>query len=162
MVERSIFTDKEAGFLRALVDNDVAFMIVGLSAALLQGAPAVTQDIDLWVRDIQGKPFRRALKQVGAAYIPQVGVNPPGLGGDSVRLFDLVLHMSGLGSFDDEYRHAIPIDVGGVTVPVLSLDRIITSKEAAGREKDRLVLPVLRDAAIAIRGGKRPKGSGSS
>ena len=38
MAEHSIFTSKEAAFLKALVDAEVEFMIVGLSAALLQGA----------------------------------------------------------------------------------------------------------------------------
>jgi len=65
-------------------------------------------------------------------------------------LFDLVLHMSGLGSFDEEFEHAIRIDVEGVEVPVLAIDRIIVSKEAANREKDRLVLPVLRDTALTL------------
>jgi hypothetical protein len=126
-------------------------MIVGLSAALLQGAPAVTQDIGLWVRDTADARFRRALKQVGAAYVPQVGLNPPMLAGDAVRLFDLVSQMSGLGSFEDEIAHALKMEVAGIPLRVLPLERIIASKEAANREKDRLVLPVLRDAAIALR-----------
>jgi len=66
-------------------------------------------------------------------------------------LFDLVAQMSGLGSFEEESEHAIKVDVEGVKVPVLSIERIIASKEAANREKDRLVLPVLRDAALTLR-----------
>ena len=149
MAAHSIFTDKEERFLNALVDNEVEFMIVGLSAALLQGAPAVTQDIDLWVRDTSSAGFRRALKQVGAVYVPPIGLNPPLLAGDNVRLFDLVGHMSGLDSFEREFAAALRIEIRGVQIPVLPLDRIIASKEAADREKDRLVLPVLRDAALA-------------
>jgi len=161
VAERSIFTAREAAFLKALVDDDVAFMIVGLSAALLQGAPAVTQDIDLWVRDLESPRFRRALKKVGGTYVPQIGLNPPMLAGDAVRLFDLVLHMSGLGSFDEERAHAIPIDIGVVQVPVLSLPRVIASKEAANRDKDRLVLPMLRDAALTVQAVRRRKPSGT-
>ena len=37
-----IFDDREAEFLRELVRQKVDFMIVGLSAAALQGAPVVT------------------------------------------------------------------------------------------------------------------------
>ena len=37
------FSDKEEAFLRALVEEDVRFLIVGLAAAALQGVPAVTQ-----------------------------------------------------------------------------------------------------------------------
>ena len=91
MVERSIFTHREAEFLQALVDHQVEFMVVGLSAALLQGAPAITQDIDLWIKDLEDPGFRRALKKVGAAYVPQIGLNPPRLAGESVNLFDLVV-----------------------------------------------------------------------
>jgi hypothetical protein len=40
----SIFTENEIRFLRELVKNHVPFMIVGLSAAALQGAPVVTQN----------------------------------------------------------------------------------------------------------------------
>ena len=76
---------------------------------------------------------------------------PTGFVGRAVALFDVVLSMHGLGSFDEELRHAIDVPLKGVTVKVLSIERVIASKEAAGREKDRLVLPVLRDAAKAIR-----------
>jgi len=161
VAERLIFTDKEANFLKTLVDNDVDFMIVGLSAAILQGAPAITQDIDLWVRDAQDSGFLSALKKVGAVLVPQVGLNPPMLAGDSVRLFDLVIQMSGLGSFAEELAHAIEVEIGDVTVRVLSLERIIVSKEAANRQKDLLVLPVLRDAAIALREVRAKPRSGS-
>ena len=47
MRKPSIFTENEIRFLRELVKNHVPFMIVGLSAAALQGAPVVTQDVDL-------------------------------------------------------------------------------------------------------------------
>jgi hypothetical protein len=39
----------------------------------------------------------------------------------------------------------------GVKIPVLKLERIIASKKAAGREKDKIVLGVLSDALKAIR-----------
>jgi hypothetical protein len=41
-----------------------------MSAATLQGAPVVTQDVDLWF-EILGEPqIARALQNVGAAYVP--------------------------------------------------------------------------------------------
>ncbi len=45
-------SQKESNLLKALNENGVRFMIVGLSSALIQGAPVVTQDIDLWVEDL--------------------------------------------------------------------------------------------------------------
>jgi len=157
VAEHSIFTSKEAAFLRALVDAEVEFMIVGLSAALLQGAPAVTQSVDLWLRDLRSDGLLPALKKVGGALVPQIGLHPPMLAGDAVKMFDLVLHMSGLDAWEVEAARAIEMDVAGVRVKVLPLDRVIASKEAADREKDRLVLPVLRDAAVTIREARPPQ-----
>ena len=59
MRKNLIFDDKEVAFLRELKRRKVQFMIVGLSAAALQGAPVVTQDIDLWFRDLEDRGGRR-------------------------------------------------------------------------------------------------------
>ena len=70
---------------------------------------------------------------------------------DGIELFDIVIHMHGLGAFDDERKHAVKIPLGRIKVLVLKLERIIASKKATGREKDKLVLKVLSDALKAIR-----------
>ena len=56
-----------------------------------------------------------------------------------------------LGSFEEEHAGALKIPMDRVVVKALPLERIIASKKAANREKDKLVLPVLEDAAAAIR-----------
>ena len=84
MREDLIFTSKEARFLKELVRNKVPFMIVGLSAAALQGAPVVTQDIDLWFKNLNNPGIKKALKQVDGAYVPPLGMNPPAFAGDHV------------------------------------------------------------------------------
>ena len=48
-----------------------------------------------------------------------------------------------------EYRRAELIEWEGAVVRVLPLERIIRSKEAADRDKDRAVLPLLRDIAAS-------------
>jgi hypothetical protein len=151
----AIFTEKEQAFLRELVRQRVDFMIVGLAAAALQGAPAVTQDIDLWFKDLADPRLRDALKRVGGVYIPPTPSTPPMLGGRSVALFDIVATMHGLDGFDREIENAIDVEIGRTKVKVLSLERIIVSKKATNREKDRLVLPVLEDAAAALRDRER-------
>jgi len=151
VADASIFTDRERAFLRELIRRDVDFMIVGLAAAALQGAPAVTQDIDLWFRDLAEPRLREALKKVGGVYVPPTASTPPMLAGKSVALFDIVLTMHGLGDFDEEIENAIEVRIGRMKVKALSLERIIASKRAANREKDRLVLPVLEDAAAVLR-----------
>ena len=67
MAAPSIFTEKELAFLRELVRQRVAFMVVGLSAAALQGAPAVTQDIDLWFKDLADPKLKKALDRVAVS-----------------------------------------------------------------------------------------------
>ncbi len=157
-----IFSESEQAFLLQLVRNKVDFMIVGLAAAALQGAPAVTQDIDLWFRDLADPRLKKALDRVDGVYLPPTSSTPPMLAGRSVALFDIVLTMDGLGGFDDEISMAVEIPIGRVKVKVLPLERIIASKRAANREKDRLILPILEDAAAVLRAKKgsarRPEG----
>jgi len=157
-----IFTDKEAAFLRELVKNNVDFMIVGLAAATLQGAPAVTQDIDLWFKDLRQPGIKRALKKVGGFYIPPIQPRPPMFGGGHVELFDIVMTMDGLQSFSKEVRHAVEVPLGGVPVKVLPLDRIIASKKAAGRDKDRRSLKVLQDAQKTIEALEKTRANGKT
>lgn len=141
----SIFSDSEKRFLSALVKHKVMFMIVGLSAAALQGSAVVTQDIDLWVKDLTSSEFLVALESVNATYVPPSMLNPPTIAGDGFQLFDLVLSMTGLGDFDSEYSQVRWMQVENIKVPVLPLARIIESKRAAGRDKDKLTVPILED-----------------
>jgi hypothetical protein len=76
-------------------------------------------------------------------------MQPPTFGGRIGDRFDVVLTMSGLGSFEDEYRGAKSLAIDGVPVRVLPLRRIIASKRAADRPKDRAALPAL-EAALSV------------
>ncbi len=127
MADNLIFGDREADFLKELIRQKVDFMIVGLSAAALQGAPVVTQDIDLWFRDLTAPGIKKALKKVGGSYVPSIEMNPPMFAGKGIDLFDIVVHMHGLGQFDDEKQHTIKVPIGRIKVPVLKLERIIAS-----------------------------------
>lgn len=155
MPEPPIFTESEQSFLRELTRLKVDFMIVGLAAAALQGAPAVTQDIDLWFKDLGDPRIRAALERVGGLYVPPTASTPPLFAGKNVALFDIVLRMDGLGSFDREARDSALIRLGRTKVRVLPLARIIASKEAANRAKDRLILPVLKDALATLKKARR-------
>lgn len=151
MADPLIFGEREIEFLKELVRQKVEFMIVGLSAAALQGAPVVTQDIDLWFRTLPDPGITQALKKFDGNYIPPVAGNPPMMAGDGVELFDIVVHMHGLGEFEDELEHTIKIPLGRTKVLVLDLERIIASKKATGRAKDKIVLKVLIDALKTIK-----------
>jgi hypothetical protein len=58
--------------------------------------------------------------------------------------------MHGLRSFDEEYAEALPVRLGDTEVMVLPLNRIVASKKALDRPKDRLVIPMLEDALAVI------------
>ena len=68
------------------------------------------------------------------------------LAGEGAELFDIVLRMDGLGPFTSELGNCVEIPLGRYKLKVLGLDRILASKLAANRPKDRLTIPVLRDA----------------
>ncbi|MBK9137191.1 MAG: hypothetical protein IPM17_00220 [Verrucomicrobia bacterium] len=149
------FSASELRLLQVLLKRKVRFMVVGLSAATLQGAPVVTQDVDLWFENLGEPRISRALQEVGAAYVPPSINNPPMLAGAGAELFDIVIRMDGLGSFAEEIKNCVDIPLGRHKLKVLSLERILASKIAANRPKDKLTIPVLRDALATTRSVKR-------
>jgi len=149
------FSESEQRLLQILLKRKVRFMVVGLSAATLQGAPVVTQDVDLWFENLGELKISRALQEVGAAYVPPSNFNPPMLAGTGAELFDIVIRMDGLGTFADEIKNCVEISLGRQKLKVLSLERILASKLAANRPKDKLTIPVLRDALAATQAVRR-------
>jgi hypothetical protein len=57
---------------------------------------------------------------------------------------DISFVPAGTRGYEDLKADAVRIDLTVVVVPVASLADVVRSKEAAGRLKDRLMLPVLR------------------
>jgi hypothetical protein len=126
-------------------------MLVGLSAAVLQGANTATRDIDLWFEDLTDPRIGAAARDAGAIWISGTfGMRPPQLGGDAVgdRL-DVVTHMDGVGSFAEELAYTRELVVDGVPLHVLLLSRILASKRASGRAKDLAAIPALEEALAA-------------
>jgi hypothetical protein len=151
------FSESELGLLGSLLKHKVRFMVVGLSAATLQGAPVVTQDVDLWFEQLGNDTISRALRKVGGAYVPPSANHPPMLAGAGAELFDIEIRMDGLGTIAEEIKNCVVIPIGTQKLKVLALDRILASKLAANRPKDRLTIPVLRDAMAVVQTRKRRK-----
>lgn len=131
-------------------------MVVGLSAAVFQGAPVVTQDFDLWFKNLPDEGMLEALKKVDGFYIssiPSIG-NPPSIGGKDFQFLDLVINMHGIDDFEKEYKKAKTILFEGIPLKVLPLDRIIHSKKSIGRTKDKAVIPALEAALEALKSKK--------
>jgi predicted nucleotidyltransferase len=151
MDDFSAFTPGERAVLTALNGKGVRFMLVGLSAAVLQGANTGTRDIDVWFEDTSDLRIGEAVREARGIWVSgSFGMRPPQIGGDAVgdRL-DVVTHMHGLGTFKEELASARQVVVDGIPLRVLGLDRIIASKRAAGRKKDLAVIPALEEALAA-------------
>lgn len=157
MAEVLPLSDAELRLLESLLRHKIRFLVVGLSAAALQGAPVVTEDIDLWFDDLSDPKLMQALVSVGAAYIPPFGYNPPMLGGAGSDPFDIAVRMSGLKDFAAEWKHAVEIKVGKLRLKVLPLERILASKQAANRPKDQRVIPVLENTLRTLQSKPKPR-----
>jgi hypothetical protein len=138
-------SESEFRLLESLLRHRIRFMVVGLSAAALQGAPVVTEDVDLWFENLNDPGLIPAHVEVGAAYISPFGFNPPMPGGAGSEPFDIAVRMNGLDDFAEEWKHAVKIKVGRLWLKVLPLERILASKQAANRPKDRRVIPALQN-----------------
>lgn len=143
--------------LERLVRREVEFILVGGVAAILEGAPVSTLDLDI-VFDPAEENRRRlleALQDLNARYLDPAGRH---LVPDEAKLSSFRLHQlltdfgpldvlrtigSGMG-FADLIGHTQEYTVGDLRVRTLRLEMIILSKEQASRDKDRATLPVLR------------------
>jgi len=149
-------TDEEAILISELIVGGVPFMVVGVGAAVLQGANAVTADVDLWFKSTSHPGVIEAAKKAGGIFAWRA--SPPTFSGKGLEDIDVVSRLDGLGSFDEEYAAAVEVPfIGDLTVKVLPLERVIASKRAAGRRKDKVALPALEAAAAAIDAEKKKK-----
>lgn len=80
---------------------------------------------------------------------------PPLLKGDDFENFDIIFGIAGLNSFEEEYQNAIDVEISGIPVKALPLARIIASKLAANREKDKAVMPILQTVLMSKKEGDK-------
>ncbi|MEI8255639.1 MAG: hypothetical protein WCJ30_08210 [Deltaproteobacteria bacterium] len=84
-------------------------------------------------------------------------MQPPRIGGAALGdRFDVVTHVDGAGPFAEEIRSALHVDVEGISLAVIPLQRILDSKRAAGRAKDLARIPALEEA-LAVLGDSHRK-----
>jgi hypothetical protein len=146
--------------LEVLARHGVRLVLIGGFAGVIHGSPYVTTDIDIVPE--QGAANLRALSTALTELNARVWTQtePAGVPFDhdlaslaSVRIWNLVtdhgrlditFEPSGTAGYADLARDAVHLSILGAEVDVASLADVIRSKEAADRDKDRLVLPVLR------------------
>lgn len=146
--------------LQVLEAHGVRFVLIGGFAAVIHGSPYVTTDIDLvperspenlsrlsdalramnarvWTAsEPDGIPFNHDVASIADVRVWNLVT-------DLGRL-DLTFEPAGTSGYEDLARGAIRLEILGAHVDVATLADVVRSKEAADRDKDRLVLPVLR------------------
>lgn len=143
-------TPAERALFAALNEQGVRFLVIGLGAAVLEGAPVATQDLDIWLERRDDPRVVAAATAAGGFWVSGFGVQPPAFGGAGLERLDVVLTAHGLGAFDAEYAQSVTREVDGVPLRILLLPRVIASKRATNRPKDRAALPAL-EATLAAR-----------
>lgn len=147
--------------LEVLERHGVQFVVIGGLAAELRGSPYITRDVDVTPSRERANLGRLAdaLRELDAK-LRISGVDGPvefpldqhsfdwGTTWTFVTthgFLDIALLPDGTRGYDDLRRGASRERISDtLEVSVASLADVIRSKEAAGREKDRAVLPVLR------------------
>lgn len=128
--------------LRAFVDRDVRYLIVGAYALGVHGRPRATGDLDVWVEptpenaaNIIGalEAFGAPLGQVTADDFSRPGIVFQ-MGLPPVRI-DVLTRLSGL-TFSEAWPSRTQADFGSLTVDVIGREALIKNKRATGRARD--------------------------
>ena len=146
-----------AEVLRRLAANEVEFIVVGMMAGVLRGAPVLTADLDLVHRRTAANVSRllRVLDGLDAIYRHDARRLRPGESHLMSAGHQLLTTTHGdldcLGAvgegqtYEDLLGRAPELSLGeGLAVHVVDLPTLIELKEKAARPKDLAVLPVLR------------------
>ncbi len=136
--------------LQLLLEEQVDFIIVGAYALGAHGYPRATGDIDIWVKpDMKNsEKIYKVLARFGApldqieqndfatnGIIYQLGVIP--------RRIDIITEIDGV-TYSEADEDKVTSEVEGLSIPILSLDKLMKNKMSTGREKDELDVRMLK------------------
>lgn len=155
--------------LEVLDRHGVRFIVIGAVAAIAQGYPLPTEDLDITPERERENLARlaAALRELNARLRLARGteafpIDAEFLGSvDSWTLttdagdLDLLFAPAGTRGYDDLRTDASEADLG-TRVVIASLRDVIRMKEAAGRPKDVAQLPALRQTLEVIRSREDP------
>jgi hypothetical protein len=142
--------------LEALEAEKIGYVVIGMAAAVAQGVMANTLDVDIWI-DLPSRQYMRVLNLA-----QKLGVS---LAANTVVYLEdgtpvnFVYEVTGIGSFSKEQRYVKHVLIHGHKVPVLRLERIVRSKKAVGRDKDKLHILQIGEFLRCRRKLKRHRGS---
>lgn len=141
--------------LELLDQHGVEFVVVGGVAAVLQGAPITTFDIDMLVKldDANAEKLVGVLIKLEAKFREQPLADAPTkqdiLAGGHLLLLtncgplDVLGFIGNNKKYEDFEDKIAQITVGELSVQVLKLEELIKQKKALGRPKDQAMLTVL-------------------
>jgi tRNA A37 threonylcarbamoyladenosine dehydratase len=148
--------------LGVLVRHEVEFVVVGGVAAVINGAPITTSDLDILHRRTPENVRRlvAAVTEIDATFRTdprKIRPNESHLLGPGHALLQTTLGvLDSLGTietnttYEDVLVDTFVTEVAGLSIRALTLERLIKVKEQAGRPKDLRMLPELR-ATLAER-----------
>lgn len=156
--------------LEVMAEHDVEFVVIGGIAAVAQGSPSDTVDLDIcYSRDKSNcDKLADALKQVHAKLRGVDDDVPFILDGLTIQMgdtftfetefgpFDCLGTPSGTGGYPDLASTAEFLDLDGLIVRAASIDDLIRMKRAAGRKKDLIEIEVLGALRDEIDGAAPP------
>ena len=127
-----------------------------MTAAVLQGTPVTTFDVDLWI-DLPSRRYIQVMnlaRKLGAQMVANTVALLPG-----DLPINFVYSVGGLNSFKKEYHAARRLRWLGRSIAVLPLERIYASKRFVGRPKDLAHLPLLEQTMRLQRRLRRQRGN---
>ena len=128
--------------LRAFIDCNVRFLIVGAYALAVHGRPRATGDLDVWVDATPENAAKvmAALEQFGAPteQVSAEDFSRPGIvfqmGLPPMRI-DVLTELSGL-TFGEAWSTRTRAALGPITADVIGREAFIKNKRATGRARD--------------------------
>ncbi len=136
-------------------------IVVGTVAGVLNGAPVMTQDLDLLVRDTPKNREKIGKLSAALQIAPPVQVSELSkaitLLGGALPIDILFDALPGGLTFEALRSRSSRVQIGDSAATVAALADVIASKQAAGRPKDLAQLPILRQTErvrAALKGGK--------
>lgn len=128
--------------LRAFIDGNVRFLVVGAYALGVHGRPRATADLDVWVDPTPANAVNivRALEAFGAP-LEQVTADDfsrPGIVfqmGLAPCRIDVLTELTGL-TFAEAWPSRIEARFDALTVDVIGREAFIRNKRATGRARD--------------------------
>ena len=144
--------------LQRLMEQKVEFVVIGGVCGVLHGAGLITYDLDICCR-FSRENLRRietAVQDLHPRHRLTANKLPLELTDelcDSLKniylttdlgILDCLGEVAGLGNYEQVLQHSVTHKMSYGEFPILSLDALITAKEAVGREKDLYAVRLLR------------------